>query len=54
MRLLQHLHNNKVLESFNHSEIIMNDVVEVAEDIFPLTVEEYETAEVVAANVEVE
>ncbi len=30
----------------------MNDVV--ATDIYPLTVEEYETAEVVAADVEVE
>ena len=52
MRLLQHLWNNKVPEFFNHPEITMNDVV--ATDIYPLTVEEYETAEVVAADVEVE
>ena len=31
----------------------MSDV-EVAQDIYPLTVEEYETAEVIAADVEVE
>ena len=50
--LKHHLWNNKVPESFNHTEITMNDVV--ATDIYPLTVEEYETAEVVAADVEVE
>ena len=50
--LKHHLWNNKVPESFNQPEITMNDVV--ATDIYPLTVEEYETAEVVAADVEVE
>ena len=40
--------------SLNQPEYIMNDTVEVAADIFPLTVEEYETAETVAENVEVE
>ena len=32
----------------------MNDTVEVAYDVYPLTVEEYETANEVAADVEVE
>jgi len=36
----------------NQQEYIMNDTVAV--DIYPLTVEEYETAEAVAADVEVE
>ena len=38
----------------NQQEYIMTDTVEVAYDVYPLTVEEYETAEVVAADVEVE
>ena len=38
----------------NQQEYIMNDTVEVAYDIFPLTVEEYETTEIVSEDVEVE
>jgi len=38
----------------NKPEYIMTDKVEVANDTYPLTVEEYETAEVVSADVEVE
>ena len=51
MRLLQHLWNNKVPESLIIRRFIMTDE---ATDIYPLTVEEYETAEVVSADVEVE
>ena len=51
MRLLQHLWNNKVPESLIIRRIIMNDE---AVDIYPLTVEEYESAEVIAQDVEVE
>ena len=36
----------------NQQEYIMNDAVAV--DIYPLTVEEYESAEVIAQDVEVE
>ena len=38
----------------NQQEYIMTDTVEVAYDVYPLTVEEYETVEVVSADVEVE
>ena len=38
----------------NQPEYIMNDAVEVATDIFPLTVEEYETVENITDDVEVE
>ena len=40
--------------SLNQPEFVMTDTVEVAYDVYPLTVEEYETAEVIAADVEVE
>ena len=52
--LIQHLHhlwNNEVPESLIIRRIIMSDE---AVDIYPLTVEEYESAEVVAQDVEVE
>ena len=52
IRHWHHLLNNNVLESFNQPEFVMNDTV--ATDIYPLTVEEYETADVVSADVEVE
>ena len=35
-------------------EFIMSEVSEVAADVYPLSVEEYESAEVVAEDVEVE
>ena len=51
MRRLHHLWNNKVPESLIIRRIIMSDE---AVDIYPLTVEEYESADEVAQDVEVE
>ena len=51
IRHLHHLWNNKVSESLIIRRFIMSDE---AVDIYPLTVEEYETADVVSADVEVE
>jgi len=49
--LKHHLWNNKVPESLIIRRFIMSDE---AVDIYPLTVEEYESADVVAQDVEVE
>ena len=49
--LKHHLWNNEVPESLIIRRIIMSDE---AVDIYPLTVEEYESAEVIAQDVEVE
>ena len=51
IRHLHHLWNNKVSESLIIRRFIMSDE---AVDIYPLTVEEYESADVVAQDVEVE
>ena len=39
---------------FNQPEFVMTDKGEVADDTYPLTVEEYETVENIADDVEVE
>ena len=51
IQYLHHLWNNEVPESLIIRRIIMSDE---AVDIYPLTVEEYESAEVIAQDVEVE
>ena len=53
IKILKHQTSNILLLVIFKKEKRMSDV-EVAQDIYPLTVEEYESVEVIAEDVEVE